>query len=339
MKFIALLLAAGLVDAQDAATLSDRAQALASEKRLEEAERLWKDALAKAPDYFPALFNLGYFYYSRARFDAAEPLLDHASQVTPGDFNTWYLLGATRARMELREPALRAWRRALAIQPKNLKLIEIMSVEYSKGHYFLEAATLAERALSIAENDPNLYFLAIKAYQDAGDYGKALDIARRAVARFPESARANFEVGFHIYKLGQVEESLRYLKKAMETDPAYEEPFFFYGDVLVRQGQNEEAIPFLRKAIANRSDYVPARVVLARALMNLERWPEAITELQAAAQIDPKHPQPHFLLSQIYFRLGDEERARSEKDISLKLRRENPTVLEAVQARRFPEDR
>ena len=63
---------------------------------------------------------------------------------------------------------------------------------------------------------------------------------------------------------------------------------------------------------------------------------QAIQELEEAIRLDPTHPQPHLLLSQVYFRLGNEDRARSEKDLSLKLRRENPTILEAVQGRNFP---
>ena len=122
----------------------------------------------------------------------------------------------------------------------------------------------------------------------------------------------------------------------MALDPSYEEPPFFYGDLMQQHGRYEEAISFLRRAIANRTDYVPARVALAKALIGLKKWEQAITELNEAVRLDPRHPQPHLLLSQVYFRLGDEERAREEKDLSLKLRRENPTVLEAVQGRNFP---
>lgn len=53
------------------------------------------------------------------------------------------------------------------------------------------------------------------------------------------------------------------------------------GDLLVKQGRHEEAIPYLRSAVRDRLDYVPA--------------------------------QPHLPLSQIYFRMGDEERARKKK--------------------------
>jgi Flp pilus assembly protein TadD len=71
--------------------------------------------------------------------------------------------------------------------------------------------------------------------------------------------------------------------------------------------------------------------------MGLERYEEAEREMRRAVDIDPDHPQPHLLLSQIYFRLGREEDAAREKQLSLRFRRENPTAMEALQGRPFPE--
>ena len=321
---------------QDSGKLSEQAQKLAVEKRYDEAEVLWRQAIDRSPDFFPALFNLGYMFYSNGKLDQAAIWLARAARVAPQDFNTRYLLGATLAKLEKREEALKEWRAGLKLQPGNLRLMQVMVAEYEKGRYFRDAAALARRALELKADDPNLYFFAIKACQDAGDYAAALQIAERAARKFPSSARANFEYGFHLQKVGKIEESLAYLKKAMAADPAYEEPYFFYGDVLIRQGRDEDAIPYLRQAIRNRNDYVPARVTLSRALMNLKKWPDAIQELEETVRLDPRHPQPHLLLSQIYFRLGDEARAKTEKDLSLRLRRENPETLEAVQGRAFP---
>src|SRR5262249_59045213 len=91
-----------------------------------------------------------------------------------------------------------------------------------------------------------------------------------------------------------------------------------------------------QRAISIRTDYIPARVALARALMGLKRWEQAMRELGEAVRFDPRHPQPHLLLSQVYFRLGDEEQARKEKELSLKLRREKTTPLEGGHGRIFP---
>src|SRR5438477_398443 len=85
-------------------------------------------------------------------------------------------------------------------------------------------------------------------------------------------------------------------ERTMQADASYEESFFLYGNILVDQDRSGEAIPYLRKAIQNRHDFVPARVVLARALVNLQKWPEAIAELNETVALDSTHPQPHLLL-------------------------------------------
>jgi tetratricopeptide (TPR) repeat protein len=335
MKSVLLAVALLLGPQGDPDSLSENATRLAQEKRYDEAAALWQAALKIEPGHFPALFNLGYMPFTRARFREAEPFLARAAAAKPDDFNTRYLLGNTLVGLGRGEDGLRQWRAALALQPRNAKLMQVMAVEYSKGRYFAEAAALARRALELSPGDLNAHLVAIKACQDAGER-TAIEIARRAVEKFPASARANFEYGFHLQRVGQTEKSLPYLKKAIAADPKYEEPLFFYGDLLLKQGRDEEAIPYLRKALGNRPDYVAAAVALARALMSLERYQEAVQELQRALTRQPKHPQPHLLLSQIYFRLGDEKRAGQEKEISLRLRRADPAIMESPQGRPFP---
>jgi tetratricopeptide (TPR) repeat protein len=338
MRFTLILLVASLPPlwSQSAAALSDQALALAQQHRTEEAEKLWQRALALDPNYFPALFNLGYLQFSAGRPAGARPWLERAARANPEDYQARYLLGAVLAGLGERDAGLREWRAALRLQPGNLKLMEVMIVEYEKGLYYEEAENLARRALDLDPRNLNLYLLAIHACQNARDLSAGLEIARRAAARFPDSARASFEYGFHLQRDGRAAEAATWLKKAMELDPTYEEPFFFYGDELVTENRDAEAIPLLRRAILIRADYLAPRISLARALMHQEKWDDAIAELEQAARIDPAHPEPHLMLSRIYFRNGDEARAVREKDIALKLRLENPHSLEAVQSKPFP---
>ncbi len=337
MTGLLLALLLGFGQAEGPEWLSQQALELAQQNRLKEAEGLWKQALELDPEFFPALFNLGRLCHSQARFAEARSYLRRAAQARPRDFSSRYLLGAALARLGQSEEALRQWRAALALEPANVKLMQIMAVEYGKGRYFQEAAAIALRALDLSREDPNSYFLAIKACQDAGDHDTALKVAGQAVGKFPELARANFEYGFELHRAGQPQKALPYLKKAMQAAPDYEEPFLFYGEALVKEGRYEEALPYLRRAIELRRDYMAAWMALGRALMGLRRYREAAQEMRRAAEIDPDHPQPHLLLSQIYFRLGDEEAARKEKELSLKFRRENPTAMEAPQGRAFPD--
>ncbi len=315
--------------------LADQGLALAQAGDEQGAAELWRQALAIAPDYFPALFNLGYMHFSAGRFKDAEPYLERASEADPKDFNGHYLLGVAAQRQGKGDEALRAWRRALDLQPGQYQLMQIMAVEYGKGRYHREAADLATRALRLRPDLEDFYYLAIHACREAGNLPEGLRIAEEAVRRFPSSARANFELAWHLQKEGRFDSSLPLLEKAIALDPTYEEPHFFYGDWLVKQARFDESLGPLGKAIAIRPDYMPARIALARALMGLRRWSEALDVLREAVSVEPLHPQPHLMLSQVYFRLGDRERARREKETSLRLRRQNPSFLEAVQSRPF----
>ena len=119
--------------AQNPEALSESAQQAAQAQRYEEAERLWRKAIDSSPRYFPALFNLGFFFFSRKQFSDAVPFLERAAAVSPRDFNSHYLRGACYQAMERRDDALRAWRIALMLNPAHARLLQIMVVEYGKG--------------------------------------------------------------------------------------------------------------------------------------------------------------------------------------------------------------
>src|SRR4051794_16279304 len=186
---------------QDPARLVDKGQQFAAERNYSEAERAWLKAVSLAPEFFPALFNLGYLNYSQDHFAEAHGWLERASRVNPADFNTQYLLGTVLVKLGKRDDALRQWRTAFQIQPRNVKLMQIMAVEYSKGLYFREAAAVARRALDLQPDNRDLYFVAISAYQNARETAPGLEIAERCARLFPDSARANFEYAFYLQQV------------------------------------------------------------------------------------------------------------------------------------------
>lgn len=96
MRIVLFLCLAGLLrgEEQDPAALNTKAQQLAGEQRPLEAERIWLEAIRIAPDYFPALFNLGYLYFKQDKMSDAEPLLRRAAGAAGDNFNAYYLLGA-----------------------------------------------------------------------------------------------------------------------------------------------------------------------------------------------------------------------------------------------------
>ena len=138
-----------------------------------------------------------------------------------------------------------------------------MAIEYSNGDYFRDACDASQRAVKLKPDDQKAYLVAIKACHDAHD-PVTLGLAAAAAAKFPSSARANFEYGYELQRVGSFEASLPYMKKAMAKDSSYEEPYFYYGDYLMNQDQYAEAIGYFEKALKIRPDYVAACVSLEK---------------------------------------------------------------------------
>ena len=333
MSTLILIMAFALQANPDA--LSASATQLAQQGKAEEAAALWQRALAAQPGHFPSLFNLGFLRQSQGQNKEASALLARAAKVNPRDFNTRYLHGVVLLRINQRDAALTEWRAATAVQPANYKLLQIMAVEYGKGYYYREACDAAQRALKLRNDTPDSWLIAIQACHDARDPG-VLELTRGAAQKFPSNARTNFEYGYQLRRAGRYGESVDFLKKAMEADASYEEPYFFYGDSLLLEDRYDEAAQHLRAALKIRPDYMPACIALAKALMGQDKLDDAAAELQRCSQTNEKHAQPHLLLSQIYFRMGKEAEAGREKELSLKLRRAHPELMESPQARPFP---
>lgn len=331
-----LLLSLWLVAPPD--MLSEQAVQHAGERRYEEAARLWTQALQASPAHFPSLFNFGVMEFRRERYPEAAALLQRAARVQPRDFNTRYMLGSALLRAGVREEALRQWRAALDLQPDNARLMQVMSVEYNNGLYFAEACEVGQRSARLSGAPEQAYLIAIKACIDAQS-PDAFALAQEAASRFPNSARANFELGFQLQRNGRREEALPYLEKSIQLDANYEEPLFFLGDLLLLDDRPAEAASLFRRALGIRPDYMPACISLGKALLSQQQPREAVRELGRCVEAKPDHPQPHLLLSQAWYRLGDEARAREEKELSLRLRRQNPALMEAPQARVFPASR
>ncbi|PYV23709.1 MAG: hypothetical protein DMG24_13350 [Acidobacteria bacterium] len=56
-----------------------------------------------------------------------------------------------------------------------------------------------------------------------------------------------------------------------------------------------------------------AHYLVGKALLKLGRVQEAVQELEKAEKLDPDDSKPHFLLAEVYERLGEKDRARSER--------------------------
>ena len=99
------------------AELAHRAQAAFAAGDLEQAERLFEQTLAVAPDHFYALQMLGMLSARRGDLERGLKLLGRASELRPGDAALWNNLGNTLGSLERYAEARDAYRKAVALKP------------------------------------------------------------------------------------------------------------------------------------------------------------------------------------------------------------------------------
>jgi tetratricopeptide (TPR) repeat protein len=80
------------------------------------------------------------------------------------------------------------------------------------------------------------------------------------------------------------------------------------GNVAIEEGKNTEAVRYLTESI-NYSDNAENRTNLAVAYLRLNEFDKAIDEAKIAVAIDPKYPNAHYILGNLYFTKGDYELA------------------------------
>src|SRR5438045_3709125 len=94
------------------------------------------------------------------------------------------------------------------------------------------------------------------------------------------------------------------LRRRVEKDPT-SIAFAQLGEEYRRIGDYEEAVKVCRDGLARHPGYLSAQVTLGRALMELEKFDEAQTELEAVRSVAPDNLAAIRALADIHQRRGD----------------------------------
>ncbi len=102
---------------------------------------------------------------------------------------------------------------------------------------------------------------------------------------------------------------VRLLEQAAIHEPPYGAASLFAAKVYERLGQNDESLRWMRKAQLVAPDNIIVAIELGGALSRQGLHAEAISVLTAAAQLDPSDPRVHSNLGVSLLLSGDPERA------------------------------
>ena len=186
------------------------------------------------------------------------------------------------------------------------------------------------------------------------DFSRAADVLQPASQANPKDPQLVLALGVARYGQRRFDEAITAFLKAIPLDPSIPQPYVFLGRMLDQAGDHLPAITadyqawyekfpkrfepayllakaklaggdatgaekLLRQSIQEKSDYWASHFELGQLLAKQRHYPEAAAELERAVELNPKEPMPHYHLARVYERMGQAEKAKTERDIHAQL--------------------
>ena len=263
--------------------------------RYEEAITYFKRALELKPDYDLPVINMANAYRRMGRDDAALEGYEHYLTIDPKNAHVRYQVGEIFMDRGDIPQAERNFRQALAIDPREASARNAVGViAFQRGD--LATAEREARAALEIKSDVRLahYNLALIA-EERNDLRTAEAEYRRELELHPNAYKAAFNLGRLYERLGNQTAQIAALKQAIEINPNLAEAHVFLAKAYLDAAINfNEAIGLARKALelAPRPELAPlAHYILSDLYNRVGRPQDAARELQLGRALEGRGPR------------------------------------------------
>ena len=171
-----------------------------------------------------------------------------------------------------------------------------------------EAEEALKRAAARAPSDAEIPYHLGRIYYQQGRHTEAAETFRRAITLDPRAYRAWDNLGLALEALGDVAQAQQHYLKAIalvhKDHPTYDVVYANFADLMIKLGNYQSAFDLAAEA-AERNPNEPRNFFLAgKALVQLGRSDLSVRWFEQAIALNADYPEPHYLLSQAYRKLG-----------------------------------
>lgn len=294
-----------------------------------EAERLYGQALALAPDDPETMKRAAVLDQTELKFNASIDLLHRLLKLDPHYPEANFFLGVSYLGINNLPGALAAFHSELENPNPHPRCRYYLGVALESSGRVEEAIAEFDRAVAENPKDADsLYELALihknaslKAidqlrkidpdsfqlhrlmgaiYSDDERYAEAVKEYQAALAKRPDDPSLHYAMGVAYWAESQLEPARQEFTLALKHDPENPLIKLYLGDIAVKEHRFDEALPYLQAAESGEPGMSHVHVLVGRCYQAAQDPVRAKAEFERAAQLDPSDPQPHYLLAQTY---------------------------------------
>lgn len=266
--------------------------------RLEEAIKECREALKIDPGFKEVIFSLALAYKRQKKYEKAVAEYKRIMELDPRDYKPVYNLGEVYMRMNDVDKAIFYLKKAIQLQPERSSMAHsLLGSAYLEKKMVQKAEAEFKKALETKLHIPDGHFQMALVYEERNEIGKAIEEYKKEIELHPKAYRAHFNLAKLYVKKGYMVKGINHFKEAIKYKKDFANGYLFLAKAYLDLGQNlDEAILLAEKGLklAPQSEYAPLA---------------------------------HFILSDIYNRLGQVNKSREEfrkgRQLQQKLEKEN----------------
>jgi tetratricopeptide (TPR) repeat protein len=280
--------------------------------KLDDAAHSYRQALRLQPNYFEPLNNLGNILFAQGKPDEAQKCFQRALEINPNHPHAHNNLGAALRDQGQLDEARACYRRALQLKPDyadaHNNLGDVLSLQ---GHWN-EAVASYQRALQLQPNFPAALSNLGVALAKLGKLDEAIQRHEQALRLNPNYADAYVNLGNAEAAQKKPDQAIASYQQALRLNPNHVKAHYNLGIALAEQDRLDEAIASYRQALRIQPNHGEALGNLGHALRAQGKLDEAMAVYQQLVEQSPDSPEAHMSRALVWLLLGDYERGWPE---------------------------
>ena len=331
--------------------ISKQAGEARQQERLDDAARLYREAVRLRPSWKEGWWYLGTMFYDQDRYEESRAALRRFTVLDPKVAAAWAFLGLCEFETKKYDEALAHLQRAsaLGLDEKSqlsvvtqyhiallltrserfegaLELLLKFAQAGNENPEFVEAAGLAglRKPLLPTELPPAERELVLQVGRAVTDTGARRPVEAQKefeelVASHPKTPNVHYLFGSFLL-ISNPDAGLDELKKELENSPRHLPALVQIAFEYLRRGDAAAALPYAQRAVEIDPQSFVAHNAMGRVLVDAGDLEQGIKELELSRQEAPGSPQTRIALASAYAKAGRKEDAARERAEFLKLK-------------------
>jgi tetratricopeptide (TPR) repeat protein len=301
-----------------AVVFNDWGTAAARSGDFKEASLRYRDARDFDPALPGLMRNLGLTSLQTGDVESAIRAFQSAYDQDPSDRTSLTYLAISLFRSQRYSQAAEAFRKMGEQIFQEPKLAYSWALAEGRSGNLQKATEILQRITTLAL-PPEAKVQIGNAFNELGDYAKALELFQSALAGNSQLQGAHLGVGIALRHMSKSKQAVSEFEQEATISPDNPDVQVELGLALLDSGNTSRGLSALRSAVAAHPEYPVAQFALGQKLLSLGKAAEAIAPLQAAARLEPGRIEVHQELVKALRKLGRDREASAELALIKKL--------------------